>query len=322
MGGAAREIWLRRLDAEMENLRTAVSWSSLTDGRQETGLRLAVALEDFWYALGHASEGCQRIEDLLARIASPAARLRARALDVLGLLGLYQGDVAQARSHFEAAHALHMSVGDVHKAAWSLTHQGLAALDLSDVQRAKPLLEHALSVHEEYGDRHGIGWSLNFLAQIHQLLRNHVQAAALYERSLAEFQDIGYMFGVSDQFAHLASVAREQGDYARARQLLRESLHVLRSLIDMPCLAKCFEGLGMLAAAEGQPARAAWLFGAAYNLREVIGTPVEMVDRVALEHAVPETRAALGEDAFAAAWAAGQGLSLHEAMALALEADG
>src|SRR6185437_960290 len=123
IGGPEREVWLAWLMTEMENLRAALSWGSREQGRQEAGLRLAAALEDFWYMQGYAGEGRRWLEGLLERggRAIPPA-LRARALEVLALLTFYQGECAPAMRLFEAAHTLHESDENVAGATWALTH--------------------------------------------------------------------------------------------------------------------------------------------------------------------------------------------------------
>ena len=77
--------------------------------------------------------------------------------------------------------------------------------------------------------------------------------------------------------------------------------------------------MAWLAVAEGQPARAARLGGAAEALREALGAALHPVLHPGHDQAVQAMRAALGEEAFAAAWAEGQALPLEEAVALALE---
>ena len=58
--------------------------------------------------------------------------------------------------------------------------------------------------------------------------------------------------------------------------------------------------------AAAQPERAARLLGAAEQTRESIDLPVPPPERPAHERCVLAVRTALGEEAFAAAWAAGQ----------------
>ena len=80
------------------------------------------------------------------------------------------------------------------------------------------------------------------------------------------------------------------------------------------------EAVGIVAAAVGQAERGARLLGAAEAQRERIGLRFRVrEDQAALEQAVAAARAALGEDAFAAAWAAGRTLSPGQAVAEALD---
>jgi non-specific serine/threonine protein kinase len=321
IGGAEREVWLDRLEVDLENFRTALRWSSL-EGRQQAGLRLATALEDFWYIRGYAGEGRGWLEGLLERGgATMPVTLRARAMEVLALLTRYQGEHATAMQLFEAAHTLHSSEGNLASATWALNHQGLVAISLGEYQRATALLERVLPAFRDQGDLHGVGWALCFLGWIRLLRGEYAQAAALHDESLAVFQELGDKLGIGQALGFLGHDAREQGDYGRARRLYRESLGARRALLDKVGVAYSFEGMAALAAAEGQPLRAARLLGAAHCLREVIGTPVEQIDRAAYDRMVAEVHTALGEEAFEATWATGRAMSLEEAIVDALEDD-
>ena len=322
VGGAEREVWLERLEEELENLRTALDWSSQEDGRWEAGLRLAAALEDFWYIRGYAGEGRRRLEGLLERAgtAVPAA-VRARAVEVLALLTYYQRDCGQAIQLFESAHALHTSEGNVTGATWALNYQGLVALRLGEYERATMLLEQVLPAHREQGDPHGEAWALSYLASIRAAKGDYAQAATLHEESLAVFQKLGDKLGIGYGLANLGNIAQDQGDYGSAKRLYRESLGLRRTLMDKLGVSECFEGLAVVAMTEGQPVRAAQLFGTAHGLREAIGTPMASVDHPAYDRELAEIQTVLGEDTFAAAWAAGQAMLLEEAIDLALRED-
>jgi hypothetical protein len=76
-----------------------------------------------------------------------------------------------------------------------------------------------------------------------------------------------------------------------------------------------------VAVAQAQSERAARLFGAAEALREAIGTPLPPADRAEHDRSVAAVRTALGEEAFAAAWAEGRALTLEHAVAFALADD-
>jgi hypothetical protein len=77
------------------------------------------------------------------------------------------------------------------------------------------------------------------------------------------------------------------------------------------------EDLARIAAAHGDAGRAARALGAVANLREEAGAAPLPVGREAMDRLAGSLRAALGDAAFAAAFAAGQALSLPQALDLA-----
>lgn len=104
-------------------------------------------------------------------------------------------------------------------------------------------------------------------------------------------------------------------------QLYKAGLRAYHALLDRKGCATCLEWLAVVAAAERRPARAARLFGAAHVLHETTGTSPDDVVRTIFDRAVVDVRAALGEEDWAAAWAAGRAMELEEAIAYALEED-
>jgi hypothetical protein len=80
----------------------------------------------------------------------------------------------------------------------------------------------------------------------------------------------------------------------------------------------CFEGLAAVARAQGQLWHAAALLAAAQTLREALGlrrAPSESAD---YERELTALQAALDKEAFAAAWAQGQAMTLEQAIEYAL----
>ena len=76
--------------------------------------------------------------------------------------------------------------------------------------------------------------------------------------------------------------------------------------------------VGSLVAAAGHPQQAARFFGAAEALRDAIGVPLAVAWQPDHAPVVAVVRDALGEDGFAAAWAAGRNLRPEEAVAEAV----
>jgi hypothetical protein len=116
----------------------------------------------------------------------------------------------------------------------------------------------------------------------------------------------------------MGRVAQHRGDRQQAATLFRESLALQHASGTKRGVEECLEGLAVVAQEEQQPVRAAQLFGSAMALREAIHSLLLPVKRDDHECHVAAARAALGEEAFAAAWAAGQAMSLEDAVAFAL----
>jgi hypothetical protein len=98
--------------------------------------------------------------------------------------------------------------------------------------------------------------------------------------------------------------------------LLDESLSLCRDMGDRQGIARALEGFGQLACVRGQAETALRLVGAADAIRIAIGVPLSPLERDRLEHRARPVREALGDSTSQAAWAAGQNLSLPEAVAL------
>src|SRR5262249_54302749 len=114
-------------------------------------------------------------------------------------------------------------------------------------------------------------------------------------------------------------LALRQGDYGAARALWMESLAIHRERGSKGGIAKGLERLAAVSVAEAYPERAARLFGAAEGLRAAMGALLPPADRAEHDRSVATARTALGEEAFAAAWAEGRALTLEAVIRVAFE---
>ena len=83
-------------------------------------------------------------------------------------------------------------------------------------------------------------------------------------------------------------------------------------------IAWCLEEFAGVWRGRGQLKRAARLLGAAEALREATVSTIPPDEHAEYAEAAAALRSALGEEAFAAAWAEGRALSMESAIALAL----
>jgi predicted ATPase/class 3 adenylate cyclase len=264
--GANQREWLDRTEAEHDNLRAALGWSKGAQGEADARLRLAGALQWFWYLRGYSTEGRRWLEGMLSEGLSPPSPTWLKALRGAGILAWDQGDYSRALSLMERSLALCRKVDDKWGVALSLSILGfLAYQPQGDYERARALLKESLAVWREVEDQWGIAFSLNILGRVMWLEGAYDQAARACEESLSLFQAIGNRWGVAYAQHSLGLVARDRGDHERAAALHTESQVILQELGDRGHSAVALNSLGIVARHQGDNERAEALSTEALN---------------------------------------------------------
>jgi predicted ATPase/DNA-binding SARP family transcriptional activator len=317
--GPEQDEWIERLEREQDNLRAALEWCVESEAA-EAGLRLAGALWWFWQVRGCLSEGRERLEKLLALPGAQESTVaRGNALQCAWMLAMNQDDDGAAWPLVEERLAIAHEVGDRLGVAGGLTGLVYLALRQGEYATARSLCEEALPIAAETGDRGQVATLLGVLGVVADAQGDLNAARSFSEESLAIWREWGDKWGIVGALNHLAGVVRTQGDHDEARALHQEALALARSLRSSGTIAECLEGLAAVAQAEGRSEQAAHLFGAARALWEAYGGAFVWQFRSADDDArVAAARAALGEEAFAAAWAEGRSMTIEQTLEYAL----
>ena len=206
---------------------------------------------------------------------------------------------------------------------WSLaqaqTLLAVCALMDGDLARAEALGRAGLADARAVGDRFPTALALYFLGRIALARHDAETAAERFSASLAVSQELGDKAGMIRAQNGLGMVALQQGAAARAADHHCEALRLLRELREPLMVVDALEGLACAASLAGQPEQTAQLLGAVEAMRRRIGSTRTVHDKARLELAEAAARAALPESVFTAAWAAGQTLSLEQALTSAWE---
>ncbi len=320
--GAGQAVWLDRLELEHDNLRAALEWS-LESEDVDAGVRLAGAVWRFWFVRGHLAEGRRWLEGVLKASGAAPTAPRAKALKAAGnLVSAGQGDYASGRAFYEESLAIWRQLGNREGIATLLGNLGFVAYCQGDDASGHAFYEESLAIRREVGDKWGIALSLNNLGSVACRKGNYEKANVLFKESLALWQELGDQQNIAMVLTGLGLAACGQGDYALARAFLRDGLAIRRSVRASLSIPESIEGLAGLAVARRDEKRAANLFGAAEALRDRIGAPLPYPDRAWYDRQVTATRARLGDDAFAAAWAEGRAMTQEEAINEAAEDPG
>ncbi len=238
-------------------------------------------------------------------------------------LGLIVGQATRARNDYVVARALYeeslaivRELGDLWGIAETLWDFARVAFYQGDYTAGSPLCEESLAIFRGLGDRRRIAEILGSLGGYMAFYQgDYTIELTSMEESLAIMRELGDRRSSARLLWFLGHAAFVQDDYAKARTFYEEALAILQELGIQWFIASCLDGLAEVAVAQGQPEWAVHLLGAAALLREVLGVSPPPYNLANYERTVATTRAQLGEERFAAAWAEGREMTLEQVLA-------
>ncbi len=251
-----------------------------------------------------------------------------------GLIASLQQDFATARASAEESIRLGREVGNISLVAASMSAVvAYITFREGDYAGAQALLEEGLRLARDADDKPGIALTLGLLGSLAYRQGHYDSAKPLFMEGLLIWREMSSQYDSAWSLDALGYVALQQHNWQHAATLFKESLALYRELPDQRGIARCLAGLAEVAQAAGELERAARLLGATDILLEASGTKLEdaeqdryhhiaITSQVEFERHIAAIRAALGDAAFAVAWAEGQAMTLEHAIAEALAAPG
>lgn len=310
-----------RVEADMPNLRRALEFS--LDGAAgrppedpAIGQYLAGTLWFCWAGCGRLAEGRHWLERALD-VAPGPSEARAKAMWVYGYVSLLQGDSVAALGVLQECRAEAEATGNAVAAAYAVHRLGCLALVSDDMPRAETFIGEALGRYRRIGELN----SNVLMAQVELAMAvafqgDLPQAVALAEEARQICQDHGERWTLAYALYVLGYAAWLSGDAARARRMAEEALAIDHAFHDLVGAVLALELLALITEGEGAPQEAAVLQGAAGRLWESVGLRLFGSRFFNAPHTLCEerVRAALGNEAYAAALVDGARLGLDAAV--------
>ncbi|MSP12304.1 MAG: adenylate/guanylate cyclase domain-containing protein [Chloroflexi bacterium] len=289
---------------------------------REVGDQRGLARALFWlgrleFNQNHLAAAGQRYTEgqALCRAAGDAGGL-AESFMLEGVLAMTRGDPVTARARLEESMAGFQKIGDTNPASIVISYLGILDLEQGDYAAARQRFTHRLVLARKIGSKFSVMVTLHYLGCVPLREGDYSAAAAHFREGLALAQDLGTKSYIYGFLARLGETAWLEGDHRRAAALFTESLVMAREMEVNATHAYLLRNIAGIAVAQGRAASAVRLCAAAValpNANSVVSHPVNY------EQDLAAARAQLGEAAFEAAWAAGQAMSLEQAIADALE---
>jgi len=293
--GEGDRIWLALARAYL-----ARSGMMFASGHTERATRAAEAAGEHFRRIGHLAG--LRISLALYALAGLSIGIREPALEALG-----EAEGMSRPDDPPSTRALMVNL------------RGLAKIYLEmDLQGAAALMEQAVAIDPTIATNSVSG--IFALIKIHSFAQNWERARELTEIGLESVRQSvtpanKRLFNMyTTERGH---IERMSGNFEAALNIYARMIVAYREISMDPAVANLLECFAMIAVAKEQPERAARLFGAAEALREKLGADMTAYERMEYEPEVASLREGMDAEAFEAAWAAGAGMDVDRAIALA-----
>ncbi len=294
--GPEQGAWIARLDVERENLLAAHAFCGASEHYAERGLRLVLALRNYWLSRALLEQGHRiTIEALSRRGAASRTVVRCRALFGAGRLSSCLERYDEARDLATESLSIAREIGDGARAAGALLELGLVAHGQGDRAAARAHYEEALELGRQLDKKRLLSGALTSLAELHREAGEWERAEPLYEQSLALDREMGDRSNVAICLLNLAMVLVGRGELVRARAAVLEALSIAEQTGSRFCGQMALDVCAGLAAVAGRWEDAAGLYAAVELQRERTGMQREPADQAFIAPLMALTRESLGD---------------------------
>ena len=216
LSGAQQGVWLKRLDADSDNVHDALAYLSSVPGRNEDVLRLGAALWRFFFSRSY-TEPIAHLRAALERADEVPDRLRARALRaaatlVGGLLGPSRSDAIAAAELASQAVEIARRIDDPPLLAETLACACTQTVFADNPTGAVIFGEESLGIAHDLGNPRLVGHALGVLA-LTRASSGSKAGRELQVEALAEFRKAGDLLYLCIGLGNLASFSWVAGNY-------------------------------------------------------------------------------------------------------------
>ncbi|HKQ18105.1 MAG TPA: protein kinase [Candidatus Eisenbacteria bacterium] len=313
--GPHQESWFKRLEAEHENILSAMGWCEHADSGAAKALRMGGSLWRFWWFGGHFALGLATLRTALDRDgAASATPERAQALYAAAQMAREMGDYGQARDLFHQSLEVATALGDPSRIARAYNGLGNTAEYAGDYASARSYHEMALALSRQLGNKRAVAIDLHNLGIVLMIQKEFDAARPLFEEGLDVFRGIGDVNSVQATVTHLATIAAQTKQFPAACRYFAESFQLAEELPSQPLTADSLESFAVMAVEMGAAELAARILGTAEAVREATAYALSVETKSVLEATRARIRSQLGEERQAALDAEGRGTTFEAAV--------
>ena len=305
--------------ADHDNLRAALEWARDTHA-DDVLLRLVSALRYHWAWRALNQERDVWFPLALERAASPV-QARMKVLDQSAARARGKGDYARAQLLVEEWRGLAEQEEDDVQILSAMNAAALTATERGDLDDARAQFAANRDRASELGDEGSVAAATVNLCLVASRSGDHDASFDYDMEAVRLFRATGDDGGVAIALANCGWDSLERSDPGGAEGFFREACAIYGRLGAIHHIVWCLPSLAAALVARHEDEPAAQLLGAAASRRQELELGfLDEQDKYWHDQAVARAKAALGEEAFADAWARGEAMTPEEIVAFTMPA--
>jgi len=240
--------------------------------------------------------------------------------DTLVYLGSFEGNrnYEQALVYLEESRLLYHELGNMVGVAHVLSLIGQLSIWKGDYEFGRLRLEESLAIHESLGLKRFSQLWMN-LGNLYFRLGYYQQACSFLEKSISISQKNGKITQSYWAFAHLGYVFLHQGELVKARENFIHTMQQFKVGGNIIGVVYSLEGLASLAVNQRQMVKATRIIGWTDATRQTIQDPRPPIEQADVDQDIATIIEMIGEEAYAAAYAIGQSMTMEQAIELSIK---
>ena len=236
----------------------------------------------------------------------------------LSMLGWDQRDPRLGREQWEEASVLLRQAGSWRYLAQTLGILGFTVLSNGDLESAQEFLDEAYEVNQRINNTE-MEFVLTGKGILCMLRGEYAQARLFLQKNINDLEEMANRMGVLWGRARLGYLALREGSVAEAHQILVDTIENFHADQNKNGLTFALDKMASLYVLTNKPEVAAHLIGWSDATRKAIGDPRPRIEQADLDRDIVAIKATFGDPVYEVAYNSGQGMTLDEAVALALD---
>jgi tetratricopeptide (TPR) repeat protein len=309
-----------RFETEHDNFREALEWAlphtdaETPDNGPVTGVRLCLAMYQFWGRSGYFSEARRWFERAIAVSGADESTDLAECLGRASSFCRALGDLDRAHRYARDGLVMARRLGEPSLLPLSLTNLAVLETLRGQPDAARSLYEEAVSLARESGDKANLQRALSEFSLSEASEHNYHRALELTTEALALARESGDRYTMVGGAHNMACVLRFMGRVGEAQQTMEDLIPVALEINDASQLMDIAEDYAAVLAELGNHEGAVRLLGAADAMHERLGAPRDIRQEAEIAEPIATTRAALTPEEWQDAYQAGRSTTVDKAL--------